>query len=249
MIPSIRFTTNAVTHPGCSRQINEDSQLVREEDAVWAVADGMGGHLAGEVASAAIVEALGDASIGGDLDARVDRLEAILGAANRSIYEAGVRAGARMGSTAVVLHIFEGKVVVLWAGDSRIYRLRDGVLSRMTRDHTTVQDMVDRGLLTPQEAIHHPLGHVISRAVGVEPDLDVEVRIEEVHARDVFLLCSDGLTGVISDDEITEHLVTSRRGACQALLDLTLERGAPDNVTIVTVACEEKTALIFEQET
>ena len=248
MIPSIRFTTSAVTHPGCSRQINEDSQLVREEDAVWAVADGMGGHLAGEVASAAIVEALGGASIGGDFDARIDRLEAILGAANRSIYEAGMRAGARMGSTAVVLHIFEGHVACLWAGDSRIYRLRDGVLARMTRDHTTVQDMVDRGLLTPQEAIHHPLGHVISRAVGVEPELDVEVRVEEVQARDVFLLCSDGLTGVISDEEIAEHLVTSRRGTCQALLDLTLERGAPDNVTIVTVACEEKTALIFEQE-
>jgi serine/threonine protein phosphatase PrpC len=127
---------------------------------------------------------------------------------------------------------------VLWAGDSRAYLLREGRLARLTRDHTQVQDRVERGLLSPDEARTHPMAHVLTRAVGVGPELELARADGAAWPGDTFLLCSDGLHGVAEDAEIAAALAgKSPSVACEALLALAYERGAPDNVTVVVAAC------------
>jgi len=248
MATEVRFSTVGLSHEGCARTVNEDAHLTREDIGLWVVADGMGGHEDGQIASAAIVEALDSVALDADFDAHLRQLSAMLATANDAIFRAAEEASVRMGSTAAILHIDGFQYGCLWVGDSRIYRLRDGLLTRLTRDHTQVQEMMDRGLLTREEARGHPMSHVLSRAVGVEPDLRPETSVGAVLPHDVFLLCSDGLHGLVPDDEIARCMAASGRGAARVLLDLALERGAPDNVTVVTVACEEKTALILEPE-
>ena len=239
-----RFDVAPLTDVGGVRQVNEDSMLARTDAGVWVVADGMGGHENGQWASRAIVEAVNTAPIGHDFDASADALAQAIHAANGRIFEAATQAGKQMGSTVVALMIHGRRFCALWAGDSRIYLWRGGRLHRLTRDHSQVQAMVDRGMLTPEEAHHHPMSHVLARAVGVEPTLELDAVTDEVETRDVFLLCSDGLTGVVDDDEIAERL--SEHGpqtAARWLLDLVLSRGAPDNVTLIVTACDEITLL------
>ncbi|HWA60203.1 MAG TPA: protein phosphatase 2C domain-containing protein, partial [Caulobacteraceae bacterium] len=234
---------------GCVRTANEDSHVVREDVGIWVVADGMGGHTNGKWASYTVTQAIEETALDNDFNANIDRLEAALMRANRTIYDAAEEAGARMGSTAALLYIDGWRYALLWAGDSRVYLLRDNVLSQVTHDHTQVQEMVDRAAMTKEEARNHPMSHVITRAVGVDEDFGPEVRTEELKPGDIFLLCSDGLTGMVKDEEIGEHLAgMGARAACKALLELALDRGAPDNVTVITVACEEMTALILPQE-
>lgn len=247
MIPAFRLNTVGFTHEGCVRSANEDSHLMRDEAGLWVVADGMGGHANGQWASAAIVKALETATLVGDFDADAATISGALHAANGHIVAAAQQNGARMGSTVVALYLNGARFACFWAGDSRIYLLRGGELHRLTRDHTQVQEMVDRGLLSPEEARRHPMSHVLSRAVGVQDGLELDALTDAAAARDVFLLCSDGLTGVVSEAEIAERLAQfPPRSACQRLLDLVLSRGAPDNVTMVAVACEELTALALQ---
>ena len=242
----LRVRTGSVTHTGMVRSANEDALLVREADKVWAVADGMGGHANGQWASAVVSQAIQAARPAGVADGGVSALAGALQSANGHIFSTSQANGAPMGSTAVVLHIDGDRFTCLWAGDSRIYLLRDGRLHRLTRDHTQVQEMVDRGLLTPEEATRHPMGHVLSRAIGVQAVLELEAVEDRVEARDVFLLCSDGLSGCVSEAEIAERLGGfNGQTACNRLLELVLSRGAPDNVTMIAVACEEATALPF----
>lgn len=241
-----RLKTASVTHPGLIRAANEDSLLVRESEGVWIVADGMGGHANGAWASGAVVHAVQQVAPGGDFDGDVAALAHALQAANTHIYSTSQTNGARMGSTAVVLHIADGRFACVWAGDSRIYLMRAGELHRLTRDHTQVQEMVDRGLLTAAEAVNHPMGHVLSRAVGVQEELELEAVSDRVEPKDVFLLCSDGLSGFVSEIEIAERLgAFGGEVACHRLLELVLSRGAPDNVTMIAVASEETTVLTF----
>lgn len=246
MSAPFRIKTASLTHAGLVRSANEDSMLVREEANVWLVADGMGGHANGQWASACVVEAVQAARFTGGFDADIESLTGAIQAANERIFTTAQAQGARMGSTAAALYASSDRFACVWAGDSRVYLLRGGMLHRMTRDHTQVQEMVDRGLLTSEEATHHPMSHVLSRAVGVQPVLDLEAVSDTAQPRDVFLLCSDGLSGVVSEAEIAERLSTLGGAvACQRLLELVLSRGAPDNVTMVAVTCEEKTALTF----
>ena len=245
---AFRIKTASVTHPGLVRSANEDSMLVREGEGIWLVADGMGGHANGAWASGAVGHAVGQVRPTGSFDGDVAALAEALQAANAHIFATATANGARMGSTAVLLHIAGDRFACVWAGDSRIYLMRDGGLHRLTRDHTQVQEMVDRGLLTPQEAERHPMGHVLSRAVGVQEVLELEAVSDLVKSRDVFLLCSDGLSGFVSEEEIAERLGGfGGETACKRLLELVLSRGAPDNVTMVAVACEETTVLTFAQ--
>jgi serine/threonine protein phosphatase PrpC len=149
-----------------------------------------------------------------------------------------------MGSTAVALLLRDNRFAAFWAGDSRGYLLRAGVFYQLTTDHSQVQDMVVAGRLTPEEAEGHPMAHVLSRAVGVEPQLELDAVSDEAMIDDVFLICSDGLTRTIPDAEIAVML--SQDGPASTadhLIKLSLERGAPDNVSVVVVACDATTLL------
>jgi serine/threonine protein phosphatase Stp1 len=133
---------------------------------------------------------------------------------------------------------------VLWVGDSRVYLYRDGLLHQLSKDHTQVQEMVEAGLLTPEEARTHPMSHVLARAVGVESSLEIDVIVDEAQVRDSFLICSDGLTARVGPDEIAAAMAGAQpQVTASSLVELCLERGAPDNVTAVAVACEEMTRL------
>lgn len=244
MPASLRLRTVCLTHPGKVRSANEDSHFANEDAGVWIVADGMGGHDDGQLASSMVTGAARQTPLSGRFEEDVDSLAEALRQANAEIQSTAAARHKRMGSTVVALYLAGRRFACLWAGDSRIYLLRDGALHQLTRDHTQVQEMVDRGLLSPAEARHHPMSHVLSRAVGVEETLQLDAISDEAAPRDVFLLCSDGLTGLVPDEEIAATLSSLPVGAaCNRLLELVLDRGAPDNVTIVAVSCEEKTAL------
>lgn len=244
MRANLRFSASAQTHEGRVRSANEDSLIVRSDIGLWAVADGMGGHENGQWASRAIVDALGEVVATGDFQSDLAGVHAGLQTANDRIREEAEARGKRMGSTVVALVADGHRYACCWVGDSRIYRLRDGKLEQMTRDHTQVQDMLDRGMITESEAVNHPMSHVLSRAVGVEEALRIDVVTGELRTPDIFLLCSDGLSGLVSPREIEAQLLAADPAtAAKALLELTLSRNAPDNVTIITVACEEMTAL------
>ena len=238
----LRLVDAARTDVGKVREVNEDSYVSRPDEGLWAVADGMGGFEHGQWASQTVVASLNQAILTGDFDADSLRVADAIHAANTTIHAESEAEGKRMGSTAAVLLVRERRFAVLWAGDSRVYLLRDGVLFRLSRDHTQVQELVDRGMLTLEEAAHHPMAHVVSRAVGVQPALQVDAIVDEANVGDVFMLCSDGLYGEVADAEIAETLGSGRPAmACDRLVETALERGARDNVTVIAVACEEIT--------
>jgi serine/threonine-protein phosphatase Stp1 len=229
---------------GRVRTANEDSFLERPEMGLWVVADGMGGHANGRWASGTIVDAVAPLSPLGDLDGDIRRVADAIHAANATIYDRSKVDGASMGSTVAALLVQEGFFAVLWVGDSRVYLFRDGQLHQLSRDHTQVQEMVDAGILSPEEAKTHPMSHVLARAVGVQASLELDVIVDEAEVGDKFLLCSDGLTARVSTDEIAAAMAGgSPQVASTSLVELCLERGAPDNVTAIAVACEEITRL------
>jgi serine/threonine-protein phosphatase Stp1 len=240
----IRYDHGAATHQGAVRKANEDSVAVSPSGGLWAVADGMGGHENGSWASSVIADRLKALGPAQDFDAQVRAAVDALHAANETIYARAQAAGATMGSTAVVLVLGGRRFAALWAGDSRIYLRRAGLLHRLTRDHTQVEDLVEHGVLTPEEALGHPMRHVLSRAVGTQELLEIDAVTDQVEVGDTFLLCSDGLTAVVPEDEIVERMAAGRPGAAaQSLVELCLSRGAPDNVSVVLVTCEETTLL------
>ena len=209
----------------------------------------MGGHEGGEWASGRIVRELGrvDLALGYE-DTCEEATQAVI-AANKQILAEGKRRGKSMGSTVVMLVIEGTRYAVLWAGDSRAYLMRDGKLERLSRDHTQVQEMVTRGLMTAEQATGHPMGHVLSRAVGVQKAVEID-RVEgEVQPGDIFLLCSDGLHGVVGEEAIAAHFAREAPDqALDALIELTLEKGAPDNVTGIAVWISEPTLLSFAEQ-
>lgn len=224
------------THVGLRRKVNEDSMLVRDDCGLWVVADGMGGHEAGDVASGKVVEALGRLSEWKDLDALVDQAIQSLKQVNHELIElAGGAEGQRsIGTTVVGLAIADGEFRCFWAGDSRAYRVRNDQIIQLTRDHSMVQDLVDAGMLRPEEAEVHPNANIITRAVGVAPDLRVDTIGGDVMAGDQFLLASDGLTRVVDSGELVAELTTApAEAAADKLLETVLSRGAPDNVTLI----------------
>jgi len=239
-----RIDAVATTHPGLVRRVNEDSHLARDGDGLWVVADGMGGHAHGDWASNAVVQALESVAVPADFHAATHAVSDAIHSANRRIWSEAQRRGQQMGSTAVALLIGGGCFAALWVGDSRIYVLRDGELHPLTRDHTQVQEMVDRGLITVEEARHHPRGHVLARAIGVGARLSVDVVTDDVLPGDLFLLCSDGLTGVVDDAAIARTLNgADKRAALDTLIAAAIDGGAPDNVTAILVGVAEGTML------
>lgn len=230
------FETGCISHTGKVRTANEDNFILRPEIGLWAVADGMGGHENGALASATVVAALEAVGAAGSAPDLLAMLEAGVLKANDDLRAEIDRRGATMGATLVCLLIHQRHFACLWSGDSRIYLVRGGIIAQVSRDHTEVQDMVDRGLLTAEEAKRSPRRHIITHAIGVHETPELDLENGEIADGDAFLLCSDGLTEHVADTEILAAVEAGgAQAACDALLALTLERGARDNVTVVIV--------------
>jgi len=230
------FDTGAATHVGKVRARNEDSYLARPYAGIWVVADGMGGLDAGEFASATVIEELDRIETPRSAAELLAWCESRVVAANSTLYELGRRRGGLVGTTIAVLLAHERHFACVWSGDSRIYLVRDGRISLQSRDHTEVQELIAEGRLSPAEARRWPGRHVVTRAIGVHTHPELEIRDGVLQAADAFILCSDGLTAHVEDHEILDQVMNGgSQRACDALIDLTLSRGAADNVTVVVV--------------
>jgi serine/threonine protein phosphatase PrpC len=228
------------SHVGLMRDLNEDRYLVKSESGLFVVADGMGGHDAGEVASTSIVEHLKSIGIPSSAPDLKARFEDRVVTANREIRAIASRNGSTIGSTVAALLAFERQYACIWVGDSRIYMLRNGKLSQLSRDHTEMQELLDRGLLTPEEAVAWPRRNVVTRAIGAVDDPAFDIAHGQIQPDDKFLICSDGLTAHVTDDEIGSMLAeTSVQEGCGDLIQLALERGGTDNVTVIIVQFRE----------
>lgn len=238
----LRFKSSSATHVGMVRKLNEDSSVSRDDAGLWAVADGMGGHQAGDLASQEVVRALEQVEVAASMSDLLRATRAAIHQANAELLAmAGQFDASRVpGSTVAALVIKDGEAAAVWAGDSRIYRLREGEVQQITRDHSHVQELLDQHLISPEEAEHHPMANVITRAVGIEDPLDLDVLRLKVNAGDRFLICSDGLSRLVSVEELQGLLQTrDLQETVNTLLHTALVRGAPDNVTIVSVDCTE----------
>jgi protein phosphatase len=229
--------TGAATHVGKLRQQNEDSYLVLTSSGVWAVADGMGGHSAGDLASSTVVEELRrilPPSSAPELRANCEAR--IVDANNHLRSISDERPGDIIGTTVAVLLVYEEFFACIWAGDSRIYRIRQSRIEQLSVDHTEVQELLADGKLTAEEARSWPRRNVITRAIGTYDDLELEITNGTLDDGDVFVICSDGLTTHVEDREIlalAKNYPPQR--ACDFLVKLALDRGGTDNVTIVIV--------------
>jgi protein phosphatase len=234
---TLMFDTGAATHVGKVRGKNEDSYLVSAEAGLWAVADGMGGHDAGDLASKVVVDALRSIPPQPSASELLARCEERLIHANFLVREAARQRGSGIvGTTLAGLLIYDGHYACVWSGDSRIYLVRGAQISQLSRDHTEVEELLAAGAISAEEARTWRRRNVITRAIGVSdvPDLDMEDGL--LQSGDTFVICSDGLTNHVEDHEIL-HCVTVNRPqqACDTLIALTLDRGATDNVTVVVV--------------
>jgi protein phosphatase len=237
-----------MTDRGRRRENNQDQFVIDEEHGFYAVADGMGGHAAGEVASHIAIEALAESmrQVDGDSEATephdaTTRLVRAVHEGNRRICESVLARGEwrGMGTTIVALLTLGDRAVLGHVGDSRAYLLREGELQRVTDDHSWVGEQVRLGLLTDDEAQRHPMRNIVTRAMGNRNELDVEISEERVQPGDIFLLCSDGLNSMLTDEEIRETLETHRNdpeASCHDLVEKANEHGGDDNVTVIVVA-------------
>lgn len=232
-------SSHAQTHRGTVRKINEDAFLERPTQGVWVVADGMGGHAAGDVASQLVIDTILKTIEHLSTDEiSVNILVESLKESNTILQRMSKTqfSGKVAGSTVVVLLIKDDHYHLLWVGDSRGYLLREGVLQQVTKDHSQVNDMVDEGLILAEEAESHPLTNVITRAVGVDTELNVDIKSDRLILGDVFLLCSDGLNKEVSDKEIEKVLQPGNIiDAGMALMHASLVRNARDNVTCILI--------------
>lgn len=226
---------------GTVRSHNEDSYLDDPANRLWAVADGMGGHEAGDVASQTIVRHLAEVVRTPQAVDYVDRVEDALAAANAELIGYAQTHRLQMvGSTAVVLADAGHYMLCAWAGDSRIYRLSAAGIRQLTTDHNQAREMMSTGQFSAADLQSNAHAGALVRAVGAEPNLVVEWVVSEAAPNDVFLLCSDGITKEMSDSEIAEALGRSKQAKeiADSLLDTCLARGARDNITAVVVRVE-----------
>lgn len=240
----------AKTDLGRVRENNEDKfdwweptdpLLLANRGRLYVVADGMGGHAAGQIAAEMALNTLGAAYYSGVRGTPEDALLRAITQANARVFDTAKTIPSRsgMGCTVVALAVVDDEAVVAWAGDSRAYLVRGGLATRMTRDHSLVAEQVQMGIITEEQAARHPQRNIITRSLGPEPSVSPEVVRYPLQDGDVVLLCSDGLTGVVSDEEIAEHGVSGPPSfACRSLIDLANARGGPDNVTVAIVHVE-----------
>jgi serine/threonine protein phosphatase Stp1 len=232
------FRSQAATHPGTAGRQNEDACLNRPDLGLWAVADGAGGHEAGEVASAEVVAQLQGIAPGLSAADMLQEVRARLEAAHESLRATASRRGAHamMATTAVVVMARDDHFACLWAGDSPAYLLRGNELTKITRDHSLVQEMVDGGIITESEAARHPQANIITRAVGADADaLSLDKRTGQLMLGDRLLLCSDGLSKTLPPDRLAELLAVDGEGSAERLVLAAVEAQATDNVTAVII--------------
>jgi serine/threonine protein phosphatase PrpC len=226
-----RFRVGARTDVGKVRAGNEDAFMAK--DPLFAVADGMGGHRGGEVAAKLAMDTLKKAAD------RSQALPEVVKEANRVVFRkaAADRALAGMGTTLTAILADGEHLRLAHVGDSRAYLVRDGELQRITKDHTVVERMVEEGRLTPDEAEIHPQRSILTRALGVEEEVQIDQATIEAHPGDRFLLCSDGLTGMVGEDRILDILAQhdDPQAASDALVEAANEAGGVDNVTAVVI--------------
>jgi PPM family protein phosphatase len=254
----MKVTYQALTDVGRKRKGNEDSLFVNADQKLFVVADGMGGHAAGEVASRIAVDAIneficltaGDEEItwpfGLDENMSYDgnRLKTAVRFANRKVLEATKERAEYEGmATTVAAVLVDGEAANLaHVGDSRVYLVRGQELTQLTTDHSWVNEQIQSGVISADQARSHPLRNVVTRALGGKADLQVDMQVHDVQAEDILLLCSDGLTTMIPDDEIA-RVIREQAGdieqAAQSLVDAANARGGEDNITVVLLKFEE----------
>jgi protein phosphatase len=227
------LTAVALTDIGQIRNRNEDSFLLDPAASLFAVADGMGGHVAGDVASQTAIAALAAAF------AETHSLMAAVQSANRAVIERArseaERAG--MGTTLTAVHIVGATALIAHVGDSRLYLLRAGELAQLTRDHTVAETMIERGQLTRLAAMQHPANSMLTRSIGSRADLAVDEGRGDLASGDVLLLCSDGLTSMVTDDDVQAILQQEKPIAERAadLIEAANLRGGLDNITVLLI--------------
>ena len=228
------------------RAHNEDSYLLPEGEELpllFAVADGMGGHAAGAVASGIVVEKLGETNTYDFSEHEVEQLIGVIQRANLAVFEAAEadKTLFGMGTTLVCALVLGKSYLAANVGDSRLYYFDGKTLERVTTDHSLVEQLVQSGVITREEAKYHPHRNIITRGIGLSPAVDVDVFEREWSAGDLLLLCSDGLHGALEDEEIISVLSSdqSLEDMCEALVELALNNGSTDNITLVLILREE----------
>ena len=237
------FTCSGISTTGHVRSKNEDSFINVSDQNLWVVADGMGGHDAGDFASQTITEQAGKYIQQASLEDSILLLEENLLSSNKLIKEKALKLGtkATIGSTVVCLYAWKNLAFFLWAGDSRAYRLRDSKLERLTEDHSFVEELVRLGKIKEDEAESHPASNVVLNAIGIDSSLLIDMEYYEIKDQDLFVLCSDGLYKDLSGDRITDILESdtcSLEETNQSLIDAALEAGGNDNCTVILVKAE-----------
>jgi len=241
-VKELHWSSASRTDVGMVRKLNEDSVLDLPELGLWVVADGMGGHAAGDFASGVIVSALAGIPPPASLGALLGEVRQRLQTVNRQLNEeARIRREQVIGSTVVALLVYGGHGVVVWAGDSRAYLYRRGELIQLTRDHSQVEELVRRGLLARDGVEGHPAANVITRAIGVADVLELDSEMLTLAEDDIFLLCSDGLYRELDDNTIKDCLALGDcRQSCDTLIESALARRARDNVSVIVVSMTDE---------
>lgn len=232
-----RFRYTAITHVGRVRKINEDSILALPDEEIWVVADGMGGHEAGDFASQTVIERIAALPPGLAPGDRMRRLRDAIDTAHDTIQkEAARRGGVTIGSAVVALMLAEGHFVTFWAGDSRLYLLRDDAITLVTSDHSVVAEFVKAGQMTWDEAELHPASNAITQAVGVGDAPGLEKIHGPTQPGDRFLLCSDGLNKYAGFETLRHVLASSPiETVADRLLQIALDGGGKDNISVIVV--------------
>lgn len=238
-----QWVSTGVTNVGNVRKINEDAMLDLPERGLWAVADGMGGHQAGDVASSSIVQALSQIGEHDRPSKLVDEVEDRLIKVNKKLFDMSKSDGQShvIGSTVAAVVALPAHCLCVWAGDSRVYRLRDFQLEQLTVDHSEVEELIAEGSLERSEAAGYPGENVITRAVGGEEELVLELQLFPMQHKDRYMICSDGLYKDVETDEIRKMMSDgSTADVCRKLLSCALSRRCLDNVSIVTMDFERR---------
>ncbi|MFY9568115.1 MAG: Stp1/IreP family PP2C-type Ser/Thr phosphatase [Acetivibrionales bacterium] len=237
----------AGTDKGLLRDINEDSYMIipgcSDTFCAFVIADGLGGHNCGEIASRMAVEYIrDDFGDGGGFDCEDagGRLEELFRRVNAAVYEKSLGSAevSGMGTTLTMAVIAGSSLTAAHVGDSRLYLIRNGAISQLTEDHSYIGELVRKGTLTKEEAENHPRKNVITRAIGSSPDLEVDIISQQIEADDIYILCTDGLTNMVSESEIADIAAGSEpEHACAKLIEAANRQGGEDNITVIVIKC------------